>query len=141
MKITNQAVELGQLLSSTITAVVQAQEQLDIYTESRRQAYEAAPEGSLAVPPVWYAFNNVAVELELSSFIAETEDINTGLMTPHLMSKTLNPTTTGLYGYQASAGLRVRIHLAPQGTVPIKEEPAITHEDQPDENTEQESIS
>jgi len=126
MKISNQAVELGQLLSTTVQAVVSAQEQLDQYTESRRQSYESAPEGSLAIPPIWYTFNNVAIELELSSMIAEVEDINSGEKTPHILSRTLNPTSVGLYGYQASAGLRVRLHVAPHGFVPIKQEPSIT---------------
>ena len=124
MKITNQAVELGQLLSTTIHAVVDAQEQLDQYTEMRRRAYESAAQGSLAIPPIWYTFNNVAIEMELSSSIAEVEDVNTGLKAPHIVSRTLNPTSVGLYGYQASAGLRVSIHMAPHGFVPIKEEPA-----------------
>jgi len=124
MKTTDQAVELGQLLSTTIHAVVSAQEQLDLYTERRRQAYELADKGSLAIPPIWYSFNNVAIEMELSSSIAEVEDINTGNKIPHIVSKTLNPTSVGLYGYEASAGLRVRIQMAPQGFVPIKDEPA-----------------
>lgn len=124
MKIQNQAVELGQLLSTTIASIVQAQAQLDLYTESRRLAYESAPEGSLAVPPIWYTFKNVALEMELSTTIAEVENINTGEKTPHLLSRTLNPTSVGLYGYQASSGLRVQIHLVPHGFVPIKTEHA-----------------
>ena len=124
MKTTDQAVELGQLLSTTIHAVVSAQEQLDLYTERRRQAYESAGKGSMAMPPIWYTFNNVAIEMELSSSIAEVEDVNTGNKVPHIVSKTLNPTSVGLYGYEASAGLRVRIQMAPQGFVPIKDEPA-----------------
>ena len=116
----NQAVELGQLLSTTIASVVQAQEQLDIYTEGRRLAYESAAQGSLAVPPIWYTFQNVAIEMELSTTIAEVENINTGEKTPHLLSRTLNPGAVSLYGYQASSGLRVRLHLVPQGFVPIK---------------------
>ena len=127
MKTSNQAVELGQLLSSAIHAVVKAQEQLDQYTEMRKQAYESAAEGSLAIPPIWYTFNNVAIEMELSSSIAEVEDIHSGTKVPHIVSQTLNPTSVGLYGYQASAGLRVRIQMAPHGFVPIKNEPAISN--------------
>lgn len=136
MKTINQPVELGQLLSSTITSVVQAQEQLDLYTEARRLAYESAPEGSLVVPPIWYVFNNVAIEMELSSSIAEVENINTGAKSPHIMSRTLNPTTVGLYGYQASAGLRVRVHLEPRGFIPVKEEPATIGTDETEENND-----
>jgi len=126
MKANNQAVELGQLLSNTIHSVVKAQEQLDQYTENRRQAYESAAKGSLAIPPIWYTFNNVSIEMELSASIAEVEDIRTGIKVPHIVSQTLNPTSVGLYGYQASAGLRVRIQMAPHGFVPIKSEPAIS---------------
>lgn len=125
MKTSNQAVELGQLLSTTVSSVVQAQQQLDQYTETRKQAYESAEQGSLAIPPIWYTFKNVAIEMELSASIAEVEDILSGEKVPHIVSRTLNATSVGLFGYQASSGMRVSIHMAPHGFVPIKDEPAI----------------
>lgn len=118
---TNQSVELGQLLANTIASVVQAQEQLDAYTQRRQAEYAAAPQGSQALPPLWYLFSNVAVEMELSASIAQITDANDGEPKTHIVSRMLDPTSVGLYGYQASAGLRVRVQMEPQGFVPIKQ--------------------
>lgn len=116
----NQSVELGRLLTTTIASVIQAQEQMDYYTEQRRLAFESAPEGSLVLPPLWYVFSDVAIEMELSASVAEVTDSETGETKPHIVSSMLNTTNVGLYGYQAASGLRVRVQLAPQGIVPIK---------------------
>ncbi len=117
----NEAVELGQLLSNTIGSVVQAQEKLDQYTQQRKQAYLAAEAGELALPPLWYVFSNVAIEMELSASVAEVYNQDTEKSEPYILSRTLNETSVGLYGYQASSGLKVRVLLTPQGMVPIKE--------------------
>lgn len=132
MDSSNQAVELGQLLCSTVASVVQAQEKLDQYTESRRLAYMAAEQGSLAIPPIWYTFQNVAIELELSSSIAQVVDVH-GQKQAHIVSRTLDPTSVGLYGYKASAGMRVSIHMAPHGFVPIKDAPSEANEEETDQ--------
>jgi hypothetical protein len=115
-----QAVELGQLLTSTIASVVQAQEKMDQYTEQRRLAFESAPEGSLVLPPLWYVFSDVAIEMELSASVAEVNNPESGETEPHIVSSMLNATNVGLYGYQAASGLKVRLQLSPQGFVPIK---------------------
>ncbi len=117
----NEPVELGQLLSNTIGSVVQAQEKLDQYTQQRKQAYLEAEAGELALPPLWYVFSNVAIEMELSASVAEIYNEDTEKSEPYIISRTLNETSVGLYGYQASSGLKVRVLLAPQGMVPIKE--------------------
>ena len=113
-------VELGELLSSAIDAVVRSQEQLDRYTEQRQRDYQRAEPGSLAVPPLWYVFQHVALEMELSAHMDEVVDDH-GARRPRILSQTLNPTMVGLYGREAAAGLRVRVQLGPQAVVPIKE--------------------
>ena len=117
----SQQVELGQLLANTIGAVVQAQERLDAYSLARQEAYQAAPAGSLALPPLWYLFNKVEMEMELSASVGlqplPGDAQGSG---PHLFCRTLEPAMVSLYGYQASAGLRVRVRMTPQGAVPIK---------------------
>ncbi len=119
----SQSVELGCLLANTIGSVVQAQERLDAYTLTRKQAYEAAPEGALALPPLWYLFSEVEVEIAMSATVGawplpgdDPESV------PHLFCRTVEPTMVSLYGYQASAGLNVRVRMTPQGAVPIKSE-------------------
>jgi len=132
IKLKNEPVELGQLLSNTIASVVQAQEKLDQYTERRQQAYDAAVAGDLALPPLWYVFSNVAIEMELSASVAEVYKADSDKPEPYIMSRTLNESSVGLYGYQASSGLKVRVLMVPQGFVPVKETvSAITDDRQP----------
>lgn len=119
----NEAVELGNLLAHTIAGVVSAQERMDQYTEQRRQAYENTEPGEFALPPVWYLFSRVSMEMELSASVANVtlSDNVSEIGQPHLVCRTLDPTMVSLYGYQASSGMRVRVEMEPQGFVPIKE--------------------
>lgn len=129
IELKNEPVELGQLLSNTIASVVQAQEKLDQYTEMRKQAFDAAPAGDFALPPLWYVFSNVAIEMELSASVAEVYNPDTDKQEPHIMSRTLSEASVGLYGYQASSGLKIRVLVAPQGFVPVKETASATTDD------------
>lgn len=115
--------EFAELLASTVGAVARAQEELDAYTLRRKEEYESAPPGSLAVPPLWFTFNQVAVELEMSATVAESRIAAPGgaqERTAGLHCRTVDPTMVGLYGYQASAGVRVRLLMGPSGPLPIK---------------------
>lgn len=118
------AIELGRLLSTTIESVVQAQEKLDEYTLRRAREFEAAEPGSLAIPPLWFTFREVAVEIELAASVARIGDATSHADAPHLVCRLLNPTSVGLFGYQASSGLRVRVSVAPQGFAAIAPTPA-----------------
>ena len=109
-------VEFGELLATTVGAVAQAQDQLDAFTLARTREYQAAPDGSLAVPPLWFTFNQVALELEMSATVAGG---NTG--GGRLMCRTADPTMVGLYGYEASAGVRVKLLMGPRGPLTIKD--------------------
>ena len=119
----NQSAELGNLLANTIAGVVSAQEKLDRYTEQRQQAYQNAEPGQFALPPIWYLFKNVSLEMELSANVATValSDNPDEDGQPHLICRTLDPTMVSLYGYQAASGMRVRVEMEPQGFVPIKE--------------------
>lgn len=121
-QLTNQSVELGDLLSNTIGSVVQAQEKLDSYSLARKQSYDDAEQGELALPPLWYVFKKVALEIEMS---ASVQQVQTSPITsaPHLVCQTLNPTMVSLYGHAASAGMRVSVQVEPSGIMPIKSEP------------------
>ncbi len=123
----SQYVELGQLLGNTIGAVVEAQEKLDKYTLARKHAYESAEEGDLALPPLWYIFNNVSIELELSAQVSRTVPLarqgsGNSKAEPHMFCRTLDPTSVSLYGHQASAGMKIRVMMSPQGNMPVKYE-------------------
>jgi hypothetical protein len=121
----NQGVELGSLLANTIGAVVEAQERIDQYTLRRKQEFEETPEGSLALPPLWYVFDKVAVEVELSSTIRSYRvrpgELLAERSQPRLFCQTLNPAMVSLYGREASAGLKIRLQLGLHGNLPLKD--------------------
>jgi hypothetical protein len=108
-------VEFGDLLAATVGAVARAQEALDQSTEARARAYRQAPDGELAVPPLWFAFDRVALELEMSATAAGRATGGGG----QLFCRIADPTMVGLYGHQASAGVRVRLLMGPRGPLAI----------------------
>jgi hypothetical protein len=131
-----EGVELGNLLATTIGSVVEAQERMDDYTLRRKQEFEQSPDWDLALPPLWYVFDKVAVEVELSATIRSSQPLPPRLErgssggslvrgseerpNPRLFCHTLNPTMVSLYGYQASAGLKIRLQFGPRGVLPLK---------------------
>lgn len=108
-------VELGELLAHTLGAVAYAQSHLDEATARRVEAYRETPAGQFAVPPLWHVFTEVQVEVALSASVRRLQQTGGGVE-PRLMSRTVNPAMVGLYGYQASAGLTVRVTMAPRAT-------------------------
>jgi hypothetical protein len=112
------SVELGQLLSSTVESVVAAQHKLDEFTLARAREREAAAPGELALPPLWYTFRRVAIEIEMAASVTRSSSPNGGART-ELRCRPLDPAAVSLYGYQASSGLRVRVELAPHGYAEI----------------------
>ena len=123
----NSASELGNLCAQTIKAVIGAQETMDAYTLQQKQAYDNAAEGELVIPPTWYHFSRVALEMELSAQVSYLED-----GAPHIVCRTLNPNMVSLYGYAASSGMRIAVQIEPSGMVPIKQtstnEVAVDHD-------------
>jgi hypothetical protein len=103
------SVELGELLSGTVGAVVRAQEELDEHAQRRLEEIEGGAPGHPVLPPLAYTFTNVALELEMTASVAGSR----------LLCQTLDPGNVGLYGYQASSGLRVRLVLAPR-SLPVR---------------------
>lgn len=105
------SLELGRLLASTVDSVVAAQHKLDQFTLERAKEREAAPPGELALPPLWFTFRSVSIELEMAASVSQ----GTSGDGAQLRVRPLDPTAVSLYGYQASSGLRVRLELAPNG--------------------------
>ena len=109
-----QAVELGELLASTVVSVAEAQEGLDRHASARLDAMERGDADAPRVPPLWYTFTEVTLEVALSASIERAS----GSVPPRLMSRPVDPRQVSLYGYQASSSLVVRVRLAPRGTMP-----------------------
>ena len=106
--------ELGSILGGVVRGVVEAQQALDAYAQTGRERALVTPVGSVVVPPLWYTFTNVAVEMELSASLQEV-----GTKT-RLSCRTLSPAMLSLYGRQAAANIRVRVQIAPQGLLPLQ---------------------
>jgi hypothetical protein len=129
----SQQAELGLLLAGAVQAVVEAQDALDEHARERAVAFAAEGPGSLALPPLWFAFETVSIDLELSSEVVRTPPpAGIGPRATQLLCRTLNPVTAGLFGYAAATGTRVRVALSPQrlvpATLPALDDPATRHE-------------
>lgn len=109
-----QAVELGELLASTVVSVAQAQEGLDRHATARLDAMERGDADAPRVPPLWYTFTEVSLEVALSASVQRA----TANAPAQLMSRPVDPRQVSLYGYQASSSLVVRLRLAPRGAMP-----------------------
>lgn len=110
--------ELGALLAGTVRAVVDAQDVLDDHARQLALAYAAADPGSLALPPLWYAFDSVGIDIDLSTEVVRTVVAPGEAPQTQLVCRTLNPVTAGVFGYSASTGTHVHVTLTPQRVVP-----------------------
>ena len=111
---TDGALELGELLGGAVRAVVDAQDILDQRAQALKEIYLDTPAGSMIMPPLWFAFRDVEIALEMSATIARLQ-----ARQPRLVCRLLNPASVGLYGYQASAGLKVSLKMGPAGHIPL----------------------
>ena len=111
--------ELGALLAGTVRAVVDAQDVLDDHARRLASEYAAAEPGTLALPPLWYAFDSVGIDIDLSTEVIRTTVAPGQAPRTQLLVRTLNPVTAGLFGYAASTGTHVHVSLTPQRVVPV----------------------
>lgn len=109
-----QQINLGDLLVGTVKAVIQAQDQLDQHASDRVTLYAKTPQGTLAVPPLWQTIKNASIEISMSVAIHNSS----------LSCRLVNPHNVSLFGYEASAGTRVRLVVGPAGVIPISAPPA-----------------
>jgi hypothetical protein len=108
------ALSLGTLLADACEGVVQAQRRLDSDALERAARFVETPQGAIALPPLWYTFSDVQLQLELASVVAQVG--TTGSF--GLACQVLNPASVSLFGYAAASGLRVSVRLAPREAVP-----------------------
>jgi hypothetical protein len=121
MSAQNSTTELGELLRSTVTAIVGVQGGLDADALARTKSWLDEQDGSLVPPPLWFTCRSASIELELASrVVRETVE---GRPTPRLLCRTVDPTTATLFGLDASTSTRVRLLIDLHGPV-IPKEPA-----------------
>jgi len=88
--------ELGALLAGTVRAVVDAQDVLDDHARQLAQEYAAAEPGTLVLPPLWYAFDSVGIDIDLSTEVVRTVVTAGEAPQTQLLVRTLNPVTAGV---------------------------------------------
>ena len=121
----SQQAPLGVLLAEAVAGVVQAQRVLDDDAQARVKSYFDAPQGETVLPPLWFTFGQVKLELEMASAVAQVQASNTGGRPGvQLMGRLLNPVTVSLFGYAAASGLRVSLTLQPREMPPIMPAPS-----------------
>ncbi len=106
-----QQASLGTLLAQAVDGVVQAQRVLDIDAQSRVANYVETPQGDVALPPLWYTFSEVTIELEMAAASVRS---GSSRGSARLDARLLNPASVSLFGYAASSGLRVQLRLVPR---------------------------
>ena len=126
---------LAALLAEAVDGVVQAQRRLDQDAQERVTRYVATPQGGVALPPLWFGFSEVTLQLELAASVtrittASIPEANGG--TPRsgvrLDCRLVNPAAVSLFGYRAASGFKVSLTLAPQdaaGLRPVPPTPAV----------------
>ncbi|HET7725245.1 MAG TPA: hypothetical protein VFK68_11445 [Propionibacteriaceae bacterium] len=111
--------ELGALLAGTVRAVVDAQDVLDDHARQLAAEYAAAEPGTLALPPLWYAFDAVGIDIDLSTEVVRVSAGPGQAPQTQLVCRTLNPVTAGVFGYSAATGTHVHVTLTPQRVAPV----------------------
>jgi hypothetical protein len=109
-----QQAALGTLLASAVEGVVQAQRRLDADALARVTAYVGTPQGELVLPPLWFTFSEVSLQLELAATLTRVGSRSAAGGGMRLDCRLLDPAAVSLFGYQASSGLKVSLSLAPR---------------------------
>lgn len=113
MTSSNQATELGDLLSGVVRGIVAAQTELDDHARRQQEQLVQTPLGEMGLPPLWFTFKDVEIDITLSATLETTGTARSPVT--HLVCRTVDPAHVSLYGYDASASLRVRARIGPQG--------------------------
>jgi hypothetical protein len=109
-----QQASLGAVLSEAVAGVVQAQRRLDEDALGRATQYVNTPQGELTLPPLWYTFSAVQLELEMAATLTRTTARTATSNGVRFDCRLVNPAAVSLFGYTAASGFKVRLLLAPR---------------------------
>lgn len=124
---------LAALLAEAVDGVIQAQRRLDQDAQERVTRYVETPQGGVALPPLWFGFSEVTLQLELAASVtriatASISEANGG--TPRsgvrLDCRLMNPAAVSLFGYRAASGFKISLTLAPQDAAGLRPLPTLT---------------
>ena len=121
-----QQASFAALLTGAVDGVVQAQRRLDTDALARTTQFLTTPQGEIALPPLWYTFSAVNLQLELTASVtriapADTAQPGEGAKrgSVRLDCRLVNPAAVSLFGYTAASGFKVSLTLAPQQASPL----------------------
>ena len=120
-----QQASFAALLIETVDGVVQAQRRLDSDALARTTQFIATPQGEIALPPLWYTFSLVNLQLELTASVTRITPVRTApdaeakRGSVRLDCRLVNPAAVSLFGYTAASGFKVSLTLAPQQASPL----------------------
>lgn len=109
-----QQASLGTVLAEAVAGVVQAQQRLDEDAVNRVTQYVETPQGELTLPPLWYTFSNVQLDLEMAATMTRTSTGHGANRGVRFDCRLLNPAAVSLFGHAASSGFKVSLTLAPR---------------------------
>ncbi len=101
--------ELGEILAGVVRDVLEAQDALDEHAQQAKARALATPEGTIVIPPLWYTFSDVTVEVELAARLERQNGRG------RFACRTCSRAITSLHGRAAATDIRVRLQLTPQG--------------------------
>lgn len=112
---------LGTLLAEVADGLVAAQRRLDADAGSRAAGYFETPQGEVTLPPLWYTFNELNVQFEMTARVSRVA-AGAGDSGVRLECRLLEPAAVSLFGYAAASGFKVSLTLAPQAApAPVEE--------------------
>jgi hypothetical protein len=121
-----QQASFAALLTETVDGVVQAQRRLDTDALARTTQFISTPQGEIALPPLWFTFSTVNLQLELTASVTRITPARTDQQgengkrgSVRLDCRLVNPAAVSLFGYTAASGFKVSLTLAPQHASPL----------------------
>ncbi|TVZ41725.1 hypothetical protein P886_1073 [Alteromonadaceae bacterium 2753L.S.0a.02] len=125
-------VPLADLLNTTVDALLDAQDKLDEYATTRSRRFQEVPPGEPVLPPLWFNFDNIDLELSLLASVQNVRVNNQDRA--EFLAATAKEADLALYGSAVQTGLTLRMSLQHHSQAAIKEAPVAEQEPQQPEN-------
>lgn len=95
--------QISDLFDDVVKSLTDAQKSMDVDAVQQREAYLFGPQGSLGIPPLWFHFRSVRLDLEVRA-------ITVG---QRLGCQLINPVTSGLVEPDSMTRSRISILIEP----------------------------
>ena len=98
---------ISTLFSDLVDGLVSAQKSLDQNTLEQRERFLLGPQGTLHVPPLWFHFRRVKVDLEVRALTVEKQG------SPSLTCRLIDPVTSNLIETDVASRGRISVAIEP----------------------------